>query len=61
MKRAKPYKIILVLAVIIAGGICLLLPDKNTLPMASVSNIANGSHSSSDTTFVVSTDSSVSK
>lgn len=61
MKRAKPYKILLVLAVMVAGGMCMLLPEKNVLPVTSVNNIVKDSHSSTDTILVTSFDSSVSK
>ena len=36
MKRAKPYRIILVLAIIAAGIVCMLLPDKKVMPTASM-------------------------
>lgn len=36
MNRVKPYKIFLVLAVMIAGIICLLLPEKKVIPVASM-------------------------
>lgn len=36
MKRAKPYKIFLVLAIIAAGVVCMLLPDKKVMPTASM-------------------------
>lgn len=36
MKRAKPYRIILVLAIIAAGVVCMLLPDKKVMPTASM-------------------------
>lgn len=36
MNRAKPYKIFIVLAIVVAGVICILLPEKKTIPTASV-------------------------
>lgn len=36
MKRAKPYKIFLVLAIVAAGVVCMLLPDKKVMPTASM-------------------------
>lgn len=42
MNRAKPYKILFVLAVMVAGGICMLLPDKNAIPVASVETVVKG-------------------
>lgn len=36
MNRVKPYKIFLVLTVMIAGVVCLLLPEKKVMPVASM-------------------------
>lgn len=36
MNRAKPYKIFLVLAIVVAGVVCMLLPDKKVMPTASM-------------------------
>lgn len=36
MERAKPLKFLLVLAVMVAGGICMWLPEKKIVPVASV-------------------------
>ncbi len=61
MNRAKPYKIFLMLAIIIAGTVCLLLPEKKVMPVASMSNAVKGSSSSMDTLYVSSSDSLVSE
>lgn len=37
MNRAKPYKIFLVLAVVVAGIVCMFLPEKKVIPLASMS------------------------
>lgn len=39
MKRAKPYKIFLVLAIVAAGVVCMLLPDKKVMPTASMKGV----------------------
>lgn len=36
MKRAKPYKIFFVLAIVVAGVVCMFLPDKKIMPTASM-------------------------
>lgn len=36
MNRAKPYKIIIVLAIVVVGLICMLLPEKKVVPTASI-------------------------
>ena len=56
MQRLKPYKIILALAVMIAGGICMLLPVKNAVPVASMGGVMKSSPSSADTLPDVSSD-----
>ena len=61
MNRAKPYKIFLVLSVMIAGVVCLLLPEKKVMPVASMSDAVKDSPSSMDTLYVSSSDSSVSE
>lgn len=40
MKRTNPYKIFLVLVVMVAGVVCMLSPRKKVLPVASVSDVA---------------------
>lgn len=49
MNRVKPYKIFLVLAVMIAGVVCLLLPEKKVMPVADVSELVKPSMAISDT------------
>lgn len=49
MSRVKPYKIFLVLAVMIAGVVCLLLPEKKMVPIANVSEVVKPSMEVSDT------------
>jgi len=49
MSRVKPYKIFLVLAVMIAGVVCLLLPEKKMAPIANVSEVVKPSMEVSDT------------
>lgn len=36
MNRAKPYKIIIVLAIVVVGLICMLFPEKKVEPTASI-------------------------
>lgn len=59
MNRAKPYKILFVLAVMVAGGICTLLPDKNVMPVASVNGVVQDSQTQSDTISCISSDSDI--
>ncbi len=56
MKRAKPNKIFLVLAVMVAGGICLLLPEKSAIPVANMGGTAQNSQNQSDTLAEISFD-----
>lgn len=59
MNRAKPYKILFVLAVMVAGGICMLLPDKNVMPVASMNGVVQDSNPQSDTVSFISSDSNI--
>lgn len=36
MNRAKPYKFFLVLAIVVAGVVCMFLPDKKVMSTASM-------------------------
>lgn len=36
MNRANPYRIFLVLAVMVAGTLCLFLPEKKSMPVTNV-------------------------
>ena len=42
MNRANPYRIFLVLAVMVAGALCLLLPEKNAAPVANMGEAVKG-------------------
>lgn len=50
MKRAKPYKIFLVLAIVAAGVVCMLLPDKKVMPTASMKGAVEKSNMNVDST-----------
>lgn len=56
MNRAKPYKILFVLAVMVAGGICMLLPEKSAIPVANMGGTAQNSQNQSDTLAEISFD-----
>lgn len=53
MSRVKNYKIFLVLAVIVAGVVCMFLPDKNPVPVASMSGALEKNDKSNDDTIAV--------
>lgn len=40
MNRAKPYKFFFVLAVMVAGVICVFIPEKKVAPVANISEVA---------------------
>ncbi len=55
MKRAKPYRIILVLAIIAAGVVCMLLPDKKVMPTASMKGAVENNKTLVDSTNITET------
>ena len=48
MKRTNPYKIFLVMVVMVAGVVCMLLPREKVLPVASMNDVAK-QHDAIDT------------
>lgn len=50
MKRAKPYKIFFVLAIVVAGVVCMFLPDKKVMPTASMKGAVEKSNMNVDST-----------